>query len=95
MRLRLGFFSAVVFFQVIFICHEFVAPASHTPYAFNDLLAFVAKTGQKLRYDDVQVILEKLRFENCNTSGRRQECNRVRGKRLSKIEIGFCLSFLE
>ncbi|XP_031556231.1 zinc transporter ZIP14-like isoform X2 [Actinia tenebrosa] len=84
MRPRLGYFSVIIFFQVFFICHDFVATASHAPYTFNDLLAFVAKQGQKLHYGDVQTILKKLHFEDCTTSVRKQECNKC----LSPKDLG-------
>jgi hypothetical protein len=78
MNHRRGFVRVIIFVQVFFISHGVSAPSSHTPYTFSDLLVYVAKTGETLFYNDMQVILKKLHFENCSLTDRKQDCSRVR-----------------
>lgn len=60
-----------------FVLNYGVVLSSNVPYKFNDLLVFMARSTNNINYQDMQVLLQKLHFENCSQTRRSNECNRV------------------
>jgi len=83
MACRLSVLGRLVFLQFFVLKYGVVVVCGgHPSYKFSDLLVFVAQSSEKLNYNDMQEVLVKLRFENCSTTDRKKECNRVNRKRI-------------